>query len=179
MTSADEVFARQVTDPLSEVTRSDRRWLLLVNIILAAMAYGGIVPSEIEAFGLKTAQINRGVIFVIVWVVGFYLAVSFTLYVATDFKTWEMRMREARQRFIDMMLDRDAVVAGRRRTSGRSRETAGVQPSFRRAHASLPAPRALRNLLSVHHLGGESAGGRGVHGVCQLKQARPEGLQNY
>ena len=110
MTSADEVFDRDVTDPLSDVTRSDRRWLLLVNVVLAAMAYGGIVPSEIEALGLKTAQINRHVMFAIVWVAGLYLAISFTLYVTTDYKTWGMRMRQARRRFIDAMLEVDAAI---------------------------------------------------------------------
>ena len=127
MTSSDEeVFDRQVTDPLSEVTRVDRRWLLVANVALAAMAYGGIVPSEINALGLKAAQLNRGVIFVIAWMTALYLFVSFALYVATDFKAWETCVLSARRRFIDTMIDEsDIVLTQRGEESFRERMASG------------------------------------------------------
>jgi len=92
------------TDPLSGVTRTERRWLLILNVAVATMSYGGMVPSEIDALGLRSAQLNQNVIFFIVLLLALYFLCSFSLYVTPDFKAWKERVAHLKATFIEKKL---------------------------------------------------------------------------
>jgi hypothetical protein len=88
------VTERDIADPLSPVTRTERQWLLLSNVVLFAIVYGGLVPSKISAMGIEITKTNRRVLIGILEVVAIYFLTGFVLYAKADWQAWQ-RNREA------------------------------------------------------------------------------------
>jgi hypothetical protein len=80
----------KVKDPLSEVTRKERRSLLGVSLIGLAVAKVGLLPEEITTFGIKfAAQDKGGLLHLLVFIISFYL-IAFLIYALSDFVTWRL-----------------------------------------------------------------------------------------
>ena len=74
------------TDPLSEVSRGERKMLLSVTLVAIAVAKGGLVPSEIPALGINLSPAERlSILYLLVGVLVFYL-IGFWLYGRADLK---------------------------------------------------------------------------------------------
>jgi hypothetical protein len=81
-------FEREISDPLSSVARAERRGLMVMNVVLAAMVYGGVVPTEMDALGLKATQLNPMLLLILAYAVTAYFAVAFSIYAAADVRAW-------------------------------------------------------------------------------------------
>jgi hypothetical protein len=80
----------KVKDPLSEVTRKERRSLLAVSIVALVVVKVGLLPEEITALGIKFATHDKAsLLHLLVYVVGFYL-LAFVIYALSDFITWRL-----------------------------------------------------------------------------------------
>lgn len=91
-TTASEV---RIRDPLSEVTRKERKALLAVSLLGLVIANTGLLPTEIDALGVKfSASDQKGILYVLVLVTA-YFAIAFALYVASDFIAWRLALRSA------------------------------------------------------------------------------------
>ncbi len=78
-----------VTDPLSEVTRRERRALLGSCVVGFAISAGGLVPESIEAFGITvTPQQEQSLLYILTGVIGYFLA-TFAIYARADLKRRE------------------------------------------------------------------------------------------
>ena len=76
-----------VRDPLAQVTRKERVYLLAVSLIGIAIVKTGLVPSKIATFGIELDQPDRQALLVLLAIVTCYFLIGFVVYAASDFVT--------------------------------------------------------------------------------------------
>lgn len=81
-----------VADPLSSVTRNERRSLLVLSVIGIAIVKTGLVPSKIEALGIEFSPGDQKSLLNILGMVNLYLLVAFSIYALADFIGWRARL---------------------------------------------------------------------------------------
>ncbi len=82
-------------DPLSEVTRKERLYLLAASTVGITIISTGLVPTEIRTLGITFAQADQdSLLFMLALVVAYFL-VAFIIYAASDFLAWRRRLRAA------------------------------------------------------------------------------------
>jgi biopolymer transport protein ExbB/TolQ len=85
----DSVADPSVTDPLSEVTRAERKALLASCVIGLAISVGGLVPEKIETFGIEvSATQEQNLLQILAGVITYYL-IGFSIYAWSDLKRRE------------------------------------------------------------------------------------------
>lgn len=84
-----------VRDPLTEVTRKERRALLGMSVLGIALVKTGFVPTKISALGIEFSQADQKSILTILAFVVIYFLVAFVVYATTDFLTWRLAFRSA------------------------------------------------------------------------------------
>ena len=80
----------RVRDPLSQVTRNERRFLLAVSVIGITLVKTGLVPSKISALGIEFTQTDRKSLLSIIALITIYFLVAFAIYAASDFVAWPL-----------------------------------------------------------------------------------------
>ena len=85
-----------LADPLSEVTRKERRMLLGVSMLAVALVKTGLVPTKIEALGVEFDKSNQQALLSILAVVTLYFLAAFVIYAAADFLAWRRALHRAR-----------------------------------------------------------------------------------
>ena len=90
-------------DPLSEVTRKERRMLLAVSMVGITLVKMELVPTKISALGIEFAKTNQQSLLSIVALVVFYFVIAFLLYASSDFLAWQKTIRA---RLIDIGRER-------------------------------------------------------------------------
>ncbi len=85
-----------LSDPLSSVTRRERRLLLGVSVFSIAMVKTGLVPAKISAFGIEFTNTNQRSILWITALIAFYFLCAFSIYAASDFLGWKKVIRTER-----------------------------------------------------------------------------------
>jgi len=86
----------RVQDPLSLVTRRERRNLLLVSTIGLIMHYTGLVPSKFNALGIEFTTAEKQWFFIIVALITLYFTITFISYAASDFVAWRISFNSTR-----------------------------------------------------------------------------------
>lgn len=98
--SVREKFAEAaVKDPLSDVTRKERRLLLGFSIICYALLRAELVPTRISAFGVDFSDANRQALLHVLALAMIYLLSAFTVYAASDFVSWRIAFYAAYRTF--------------------------------------------------------------------------------
>ncbi|HLA13636.1 MAG TPA: hypothetical protein VJZ25_01310 [Gemmatimonadaceae bacterium] len=82
-------------DPLSDVSRRERRSLLGVSAIAVAIVKTGLVPTKIAALGIEFSSADRASLFKVLAAVVLYFLVAFILYGASDFLAWRLTFHKA------------------------------------------------------------------------------------
>ena len=77
-----------LSDPLSEVTRKERRFLLGASVIGLFVSSSGIVPTKIAALGIELSATDQKSFLVLLSLVIVYFLVAFLIYGFADFLTW-------------------------------------------------------------------------------------------
>jgi hypothetical protein len=85
----------ELRDPLSEVTRAERKILLLVSTVAVLIVKGDIVPSKIEALGIEFSDQNQATLVRGLGLVVAYFVSAFVVYAASDFLSWRLAVRNA------------------------------------------------------------------------------------
>jgi hypothetical protein len=96
-TILDTVEDESVTDPLTEVTRRERKALLATCVIGLAISAGGLVPDKIETFGVSITPDQESLLYIIGGVTA-YFVVAFAVYAWSDLKRREARAARRRER---------------------------------------------------------------------------------
>lgn len=82
----------KVIDPLSEVTRRERRSLLGVSALSIAMSITHLIPTKISALGVEFPPTEQGLfLLVVAGVVIFYL-LAFIVYAWADYINWKTEL---------------------------------------------------------------------------------------
>jgi hypothetical protein len=79
---------------LSEYARQQRRAMLLVAAVVFAFSWGGIRPSEIEAFGVKVTRWEESFLLVFSGLVLAYLIGNFASIARPEFVTWKEELEQ-------------------------------------------------------------------------------------
>ena len=87
------VFEAKVRDPLSQVTRNERRSLLAVSTLGITLVVTGLVPTKIEALGVEFTQTDQKALLAIIAISTAYFLVAFTIYAVSDFIAWRFMIR--------------------------------------------------------------------------------------
>ena len=75
-------------DPLSEVTRKERRALLGVSLLGLALVKVPLVPTKLSALGVEFADLNQKTFVVLYSLVVVYFLLAFLIYGLTDLVAW-------------------------------------------------------------------------------------------
>jgi hypothetical protein len=75
-------------DPLSEVTRKERRMLLGTCLLGVGLVKTGLVPTKIAALGVEFDKANQQALLFLLAVVAVYFLLAFVIYAAADFLAW-------------------------------------------------------------------------------------------
>ena len=96
----------RVRDPLSDVTRKERKALLAASLIGLFIAKTGLLPTEVSALGVKFNFSDQKAILGVLALITAYFLVGFALYAASDFLAWRLAFqlteRELRERRLQM-----------------------------------------------------------------------------
>ena len=85
----------RLRDPLSDVTRKERRALLGASLLGVALVKTGLLPTEVTALGVKLATSDqRMLLFLLAAVCGYFL-IAFLAYAASDYVAWQIALQEA------------------------------------------------------------------------------------
>ena len=90
-----------VRDPLSQVTRNERRMLLLISTVGITIAKTGLVPSKISALGIEFGATDQKSLLGIFGLVTFYFLFTFITYAAADFVAWRLAFKNAMRQYLD------------------------------------------------------------------------------
>lgn len=86
-----------LSDPLSEVTRRERRSLLGLSAIGLAMAWTRFLPSEISAMSFKFDAQNKAKLMLLIAGVIIYYLIAFILYFRSDRLRWKIELKRAEE----------------------------------------------------------------------------------
>jgi len=101
----DPSFEISVRDPLSEITRKERRSLLALSTLGIIMVKTGLIPERISAFGVEFSKTDqKSLLFVVAFIIVYFL-VSFVIYAWSDFASWRIAVNSARQRWLSATAD--------------------------------------------------------------------------
>lgn len=80
-----------LADPLSPISRAERRNLLLAATLAILVAHVNLVPTQISALGLAFAPPAQTAFLVITVFVVFYFIAAFAMYAVADLFVWRKR----------------------------------------------------------------------------------------
>jgi len=85
----------RLKDPLSEVTRNERRTLLGLSAVAIVMLRSGLVPSKISALGIEFDHADqRALLGVLALVIAYFLC-AFLIYAASDLVAWRVALHNS------------------------------------------------------------------------------------
>jgi len=96
----------RIRDPLSDVTRKERRLLLGVSVIGIALVKIGLIPSKISAFGIDFTPVNQKALVYLFAIIVIYFFVAFVIYSISDFIAWRLAFRSAVEEYLKKEIDR-------------------------------------------------------------------------
>ncbi len=104
-------------DPLSELTRNKRKYLLLSSAVAIAIGKAGFIPTEISALGIKLQQSDQNKLVFFVSCIVLYFLISFLLYAFSDFLAWRLQIIDMRKDNAIHELEKDYDAQINQRTS--------------------------------------------------------------
>jgi hypothetical protein len=85
----------RLRDPLSDVTRTERRNLLGVSAIGIVIAKSGLVPSKITALGIECGPSDQRALLKMFTAIVLYFLLAFVIYAISDLVAWRTSFHQA------------------------------------------------------------------------------------
>lgn len=83
-----------LTDPLSDITRKERRNLLIASTIGVLVSKAGLIPSKLSTFGIEFSPPAQDTFVMIVAFTVLYFIGAFMIYGISDFLIWRKRYQD-------------------------------------------------------------------------------------
>jgi hypothetical protein len=80
----------RLRDPLSNVTRRERRTLLGASALGIVIVKSGLVPTKVTALGIEFSRTDQHALLLSLGAVVGYFVVAFAMYAASDFVAWRV-----------------------------------------------------------------------------------------
>lgn len=84
-------------DPLSEITRKERRYLLAIAFVSIVAAKAGLVPTEISNLGITFSDVDRSILLKAAAVAIGYFTAAFVIYGISDFSVWQLARHQMKE----------------------------------------------------------------------------------
>lgn len=84
----------RLRDPLSDVTRKERAYLLGLSAAGIVIVFTGLVPERITALGIQFAETDQRTLLRLLAAVIAYFLIAFVIYAASDYVSWHRHLRE-------------------------------------------------------------------------------------
>jgi len=81
-------------DPLSDISRRERRNLLIASTVGALMVHAGLIPKHISALGIDFEAPEQSSVLVLTAIVVGYFVAAFVTYAMADFMIWREKRHE-------------------------------------------------------------------------------------
>ena len=81
-------------DPLSEITRRERRNLLMASAVGLLVSKAALVPTQLSALGIEFSAPDQRIFVVLVALTVFYFFGAFVLYGLSDFLIWRKKYQD-------------------------------------------------------------------------------------
>lgn len=114
--SKTQPWAIRVQDPLTRVTRMERRNLLAASFIGVIIAKTGLVPSKVSALGIDFDHADQSALLKMFAIVVVYFLLAFLIYAASDMIAWRSAILAAT---VSLALQRAEQEEERARREGR------------------------------------------------------------
>ncbi len=101
----DPAEYHKIADPLSEVTRAERKWVLVSSAALFALSWGGLIPGKIDTLGIEVAQPNPRLLVILALAVTLYFLAAFIFYFRADRYVAENRLLRFERAQIDPVME--------------------------------------------------------------------------
>jgi hypothetical protein len=105
-------------DPLTEVTRRERRSLLVASVLSIAFIRGGFVPSKISSFGIEFTQTDPRSLLILLSFVVLYFLLGFLLYAASDLISWRIALVASFRGALDEAYERPGEPRAHKKSDG-------------------------------------------------------------
>ena len=92
--SSESPLDISLRDPLSEVTRKERKMLLGISVLSIFITKTGLIPSKISAFGIDFEKTDQQAFQIVMAFVVVYFLVAFFLYGLSDFLAWRISFNQ-------------------------------------------------------------------------------------
>jgi hypothetical protein len=79
-----------LNDPLSIVTRKERKLLLISSILGITIVKTGFIPTKISALGIEFAQTDQNSLLLVLGSIILYFLIAFLIYGTSDFLIWRL-----------------------------------------------------------------------------------------
>lgn len=91
----------RLVDPLSEVTRKERRLLLGLCVLAFFLVEANAIPSKLSVLGVELQPADQGVLVLVLAGIALYLTVVFVTYAMSDFLAWRKEIFSAEMKDLD------------------------------------------------------------------------------
>jgi len=91
--SREKLNETLLKDPLRELTRNKRKYLLLSSVIAIAVIKAGFVPTKVSALGIEFQQSEQRYLIIFISLIALYFLASFILYAVADLLAWIHEIR--------------------------------------------------------------------------------------
>lgn len=118
--ATDEFSEVRLKDPLSDVTRKERRSLLVASVIGITIVKAGLIPSKISALGIEFVQTDKRLLLIGLGVVILYFLTAFVIYALSDFIAWRLALMDSDRQALIMR--HKIVLEALRKGSGEKKE---------------------------------------------------------
>lgn len=109
MPVTDPKIRKILGDPLSDITRKERRNLLLASSIGLFVTWTGSIPTKVAPLGIELSEFNQQYFLILLSIVVGYFLVAFILYGIADFLVWQEKYYE----HLDVGLKREILLASK------------------------------------------------------------------
>ena len=97
---ANSPTAARLNDPLSEVTRRERKYLLGISLLSMFIVKTGLVPTKVSALGVEFNEANQESLLLILALMVLFFLVAFCIYALSDFLAWRVEAITAIRPFV-------------------------------------------------------------------------------
>jgi hypothetical protein len=85
-----------ISDPLSQVTRNERRSLLGFSALVIFVTQTGLIPTKIEALGVNFEPKDQASFLVVLGLILVYFTIAFLIYGSADYLAWKIKHDNAK-----------------------------------------------------------------------------------
>lgn len=91
------IHESDLTDPLTDTTRRERRHLLIAALVSLAITLGNLIPSKVTALGISISEAQQVNLHLLLALIILYFMFAFCFYGHVDYQQWRVKIDTAQR----------------------------------------------------------------------------------